>query len=191
VSEILTQFLGIAAWFVVLVLLMSLIEHQVHSRLMHKKPRRFPFRHLAARQRIFTSHAVEHHKQYRKSFHDDPVPHGADRGIRLNLREGIVEALPVSLVLAPFSVTGAVMFPMVVCLHHVMWNQIHMEMHKPEGRFFAGWAAYKGVARHHYLHHRYPDKNFNVAFPVGDYLFGTVAKATDADWQAMKAEGIA
>ena len=89
------------------------------------------------------------------------------------------------------AITGAVMFPMVVCLHHVIWNQIHMEMHKPEGRFFANWAAYKSVARHHFLHHRYPDKNFNVALLAGDYVFGTMAKASDADWQAMKTEGIA
>jgi hypothetical protein len=175
----------------VLIVLMSLIEHQIHCRLMHKKPRHFLVRNLRARNRIFTSHAVEHHKQYRQEFHDDPVPHGEDRGIRLNILEGIVESLPVVIVLAPFSITGAVMFPMVVCLHHVIWNQIHMEMHKPEGRFFANWAAYKSVARHHFLHHRYPDKNFNVAFPIGDFLFNTVAKPTPDDWQAMKAEGIA
>jgi hypothetical protein len=191
VSAILSQFLGIAAWFVVCVVLMSLVEHQVHCRLMHKKPRLSLLRNLKARNRIFTSHAVEHHTQYRQTFHDDPVPHGEDRGIRLNILEGIVESLPVTIVVAPFSITGAVMFPLVVCLHHVIWNQIHMEMHKPEGRFFANWAAYKSVARHHFLHHRYPDKNFNVAFPIGDFLFNTVAKPTAADWQAMKAEGIA
>jgi hypothetical protein len=191
VSAILSQLLGIAAWFVVCVVLMSLVEHQVHCRLMHKKPRLSLLRNLKARNRIFTSHAVEHHTQYRQTFHDDPVPHGEDRGIRLNILEGIVESLPVTIVVAPFSITGAVMFPLVVCLHHVIWNQIHMEMHKPEGRFFANWAAYKCVARHHFLHHRYPDKNFNVAFPIGDFLFSTVAKPTAADWQAMKAEGIA
>ncbi|MFN5756662.1 MAG: hypothetical protein ACK54F_02205 [Planctomycetia bacterium] len=190
-SAILLQFLGIAAWFVVCVVLMSLVEHQVHCRLMHKKPRLSLLRNLKARNRIFTSHAVEHHTQYRQTFHDDPVPHGEDRGIRLNILEGIVESLPVFIVVAPFSITGAVMFPLVVCLHHVIWNQIHMEMHKPEGRFFANWAAYKMVARHHFLHHRYPDKNFNVAFPIGDFLFSTVAKPTPADWDAMRAEGIA
>ena len=190
-SVILSQILGIAAWFVVCVVLMSLVEHQVHCRLMHKKPRLSLLRNLKARNRIFTSHAVEHHTQYRQTFHDDPVPHGEDRGIRLNILEGIVESLPVTILVAPFSITGAVMFPLVVCLHHVIWNQIHMEMHKPEGRFFANWAAYKSVARHHFLHHRYPDKNFNVAFPIGDFLFNTVAKPTPADWQAMKAEGIA
>ena len=83
------------------------------------------------------------------------------------------------------------MFPVVVCMHHLMWNQIHLEMHKPQQRFFSNWAAYKHVARHHFLHHRYPTKNFNVALPVGDYLFGTVAKATPEDILAMQAEGIA
>jgi hypothetical protein len=191
VGTILSQIAWIIGWFVVMVVVMSLVEHQVHARLMHKKPRLSFMKNLRARQRIFTSHAVEHHRQYRKEFHDDPVPHGEDRGIRLNLLEGLVESLPLSLVLAPFSITGAIMFPAVVCLHHTIWNLIHLEMHKPEGRFFSNWAAYKCVARHHFLHHRYPDKNFNVAFPIGDFLCGTVARPTAADWEAMRAEGIA
>jgi hypothetical protein len=186
----LSSLIAIPIWFVVMVVVMSLIEHQVHCRLMHKKPRNWLLKRLAARRRIFTSHAVEHHTQYRKSFHDDPVPHGEDRGIRLNVLEGVIESLPLSLVLVWFSVTGAIMFPVVVIMHHLIWNQIHLEMHKPEKRFFANWAAYKHVARHHYLHHRYPDKNFNVAFPIGDYLFGTVAKPSAEDWLAMQAEGI-
>lgn len=180
-----------AAWFVGLAVVMSLIEHQVHSRLMHRRPKFLFLRNLAARKKIFDSHAVEHHRQYRRKFHDEPVPHGEDRGIRLNLREGLIESLPVSLLLAFFSTTGAIMFPVIVCLHHLMWNLIHMEMHKPANRFFAKWPIYKSLARHHYLHHRYPDKNFNVALLAGDYLFGTMAKASDADWQAMRAEGIA
>jgi hypothetical protein len=97
----------------------------------------------------------------------------------------------VSLLLACVSTTAAVMFPLVVCMHHVLWNLIHLEMHKPANRAFAKWAVFKHVARHHFLHHRYPNTNFNVALPIGDYLFGTVAKPTTADWQAMRAEGIA
>jgi hypothetical protein len=181
----------IAGWFVAMVVLMSLIEHQVHCRLMHKKPRLSLLRNIPARMKMFTSHAVEHHRQYRQHFHDHPLPDGEDRGIRLNVKEGLIEALPVVLVLAPFSTIGAVMFPSVVCLHHLIWNQIHLEMHQPKQRFFAKWSVYKFVARHHFLHHRYPDKNFNVAFPVGDWLFGTVAKVSDDDLAAMRAEGIA
>jgi hypothetical protein len=183
--------LTLAAWFVGLSVVMSLIEHQVHARLMHRRPKLFFLRNLASRKKIFSSHASEHHRQYRKSFRDDPVPRGEDRGIRLNIFEGLVESLPVSLLLALFSTTGALVFPVVVCLHHLLWNLIHMEMHKPEGRFFSKWPIFKSLARHHYLHHRYPDKNFNVALLAGDFLFGTMAKASDADWQAMKAEGLA
>lgn len=182
--------LSVAAWFVGLSVVMSLIEHQVHARLMHRRPKLVFLRNLASRKKIFSSHAGEHHRQYRKSFHDDPVPHGEDRGIRLNISEGLVESLPASLLLAIFSTTGALVFPVVVCLHHLLWNLIHMEMHKPEGRFFSKWPIYKSLARHHYLHHRYPDKNFNVALLAGDFLFGTMAKASDADWQAMKEEGL-
>jgi hypothetical protein len=185
------QVLSVVGWFVAMVIVMSIIEHQVHCRLMHKKPRFFLFKNLSARQRMFTSHAVEHHTQYRKHFHDHPLPVGEDRGIRLNVIEGLMESLPLTVPLLFISTTGAIMFPFVVCLHHLIWNQIHLEMHQPKSRFFANWAAYKMVARHHYLHHRYPDKNFNVAFPIGDYLFNTVAKPSAADWEAMRAEGIA
>lgn len=183
--------LQICGWFVTMVVVMSIIEHQVHSGLMHHKPKHFLTRGLAFRKKIFTSHAIEHHDQYRRSFHDDPVPPGEDRGIRLCLHEGLIESLPLSLALCWYSTIGAIMFPVVVCMHHLIWNQIHLEMHKPQQRFFSNWTAYKLVARHHFLHHRYPTKNFNVAFPVGDYLFGTVAKATPADILAMQAEGIA
>ncbi|MFM7136399.1 MAG: hypothetical protein ACKO1M_04925 [Planctomycetota bacterium] len=192
-NPVLMQIAAAAGWFVAMVVVMSIVEHQVHCRLMHKTPRLAFLKNLRARQRIFTSHAVEHHTQYRKEFHDDPVPHGEDRGIRLNLLEGLIESLPLVVVLSIWPATrmGAVMFPFVVCLHHTIWNLIHMEMHKPEKRFFSNWAAYKWAARHHFLHHRYPDKNFNVAFPIGDFIYGTIAKPTEADWEAMRAEGIA
>jgi hypothetical protein len=183
--------LQIAVWFVLLAVVMSLVEHQVHCRLMHKKPRLAWIRDLRVRKKIFTSHAVEHHTQYRKEFHDDPVPHGEDRGIRLNPLEGLVESLPLVLVLAPFTTVGAIMFPVVVCLHHLTWNFTHLEMHKPEGRFFGKWPLFQRLARHHYLHHRYPDKNFNVFLLVGDYVFGTMAKPTAADWEDMRRQGLA
>lgn len=180
----------VVGWFAAMVVLMSIIEHQIHCKLMHKSPR-FPWlRGLEARKKIFTSHAVKHHGQYREHFHGTPLPAGEDRGIRLDLFEGLLQAVPVCACLACVSFMAAAIFPLVVCLHHLIWNQIHLEMHQPQGRFFASWAAYRFVARHHFLHHRHPDKNFNVALPVGDWIFRTVAIVTDADRRAMEAEGI-
>ena len=97
----------LAAWFVAMVVLMSIIEHQVHARLMHKAPRLFFLKRLSGRRKIFTSHAVKHHGQYREHFHDEPVPSGEDRGIRLNLAEGLLQAAPVSAILCCVSLTAA------------------------------------------------------------------------------------
>jgi len=182
--------LQIVAWFVGLSMLMSLVEHQVHAKLMHRKPKFFLFRNLRARTKIFTSHSLEHHVQYRQEFHDEPLPPGEDRGIRLNLREGLIESLPIALVLSLFTTIGAMMFPIVVVLHHLTWNFVHLEMHQPKGRFFGKSRLFKQLARHHYLHHRYPAKNFNVFLLIGDYVFGTMAKPTAEDWAEMRRQGL-
>jgi len=182
--------LQIVAWFMFWAVFMSLVEHQVHAKLMHRKPKFFLFRNLRARTKIFTSHSLEHHVQYREEFHDEPLPPGEDRGIRLNPREGLIESLPLALVLSPFTTIGAIMFPIVVVLHHLTWNFVHLEMHQPKGRFFGNTRLFKKLARHHYLHHRYPAKNFNVFLLVGDYVFGTMAKPTAADWAEMRRQGL-
>ena len=62
---------------------------------------------------------------------------GQDRHLHLSMKEGFLEALPISVLMTMISWQGAMTFLMVVCLHHYIWNQIHMEMHKPEKRFFS------------------------------------------------------
>jgi len=71
-------------------------------------------------------------------------------------------------------------------LHHWLWNKIHLEMHKPEQRIFSPWPIYKSLARDHWLHHRYRDKNFNVVFPFADYVLGTSARANAVDLERMQ-----
>jgi len=179
--------LQLLAWFVVVAVLMSFIEHQVHRRLMHRKHRLSG--RLPALNKVFEHHAILHHGQYHQIFHDDPVPHGQDRHLRLSLTEGLLEALPISLLIILISWQGAITFLMVVGLHHCIWNQIHLEMHKPDNRFFSQWSAYKFLARHHYLHHRYPHRNFNVVLPLADYVLGTHMRASQSDLEDMSRLG--
>jgi hypothetical protein len=171
-------------WFVLSCVVMSFIEHQVHSRLMHRK------NYLSARtktfKRIFEAHAIVHHKHYSDIFIDEPVAPGEDKEIRMNVHHGWIKGLPVAAVFAIFSWQGAVIFLLTVTLHHWIWNKVHLEMHKPEQRSFSTWPAYNFLARHHCLHHRYPQKNFNVVFPLADYVFGTNVKATPADLAWME-----
>jgi hypothetical protein len=145
---------------------------------------------LPAFKKIFEHHALLHHGHYHTIFHDEPVPHGQDRHLRLSMTEGFLEALPISALLTTISWQGAMTFMMVVCLHHFIWNQIHLEMHKPEKRFFSHWSAYKFLARYHYLHHRYPHKNFNVVLPLADYVLGTNIRASQADLEEMDRLGL-
>lgn len=175
-----------AGWFVFSCVLMSFIEHQVHSQLMHR--RNYLSDRMASFKRTFEAHAIVHHTQHytAKKFSDEPVAPGEDKEIRLNVHKGPIKALPFSLFIAIFSWQGAIIFTLTVCLHHWIWNKIHLEMHKPEQRGFSRWPVYKFLARYHWLHHRYPDKNFNVVFPFADFVLGTSARANEEDKRLMR-----
>ncbi|MDT7042865.1 hypothetical protein [Candidatus Nitronereus thalassa] len=167
----------IVGWFILSAVLMSFIEHQVHKWLMHR-------RSIAAFKHTFEAHAIVHHKNhYSKIFSDAPVPPGEDKEIRLTIRKAPIKALPVAMCLAFFSWLGAAIFIATFVFHHWVWNNIHLEMHKPEQRAFSHWRLYQFLARYHWLHHRYPDKNFNVVFPLADFVLGTLAHATPTDLQ--------
>lgn len=167
---------------------MSFIEHQVHQILMHRTTGfRSRFRLL---RKVFEHHAVLHHGTYRTKFSDEPVATGQDRGIRLSVMEGFLEALPATLIFALICVPLAVSFVSVVGLHHLIWNQIHLEMHKPRGRFFSRWSAYRFLARHHFMHHRHPHTNLNVILPLADYILGTNARPSLGDWRALYRAGL-
>jgi len=173
----------VLAWFAVLAVLMSFLEHQIHRSLMHRK--NFLSRRFLSFNKMFEHHAILHHGQYSKVFNDKPVAAGEDRHLRLSIREGFLETLPIAALLAVISLEGAIIFELVVCLHHFIWNKIHIEMHKPEKRFFGNWPVYKFLARHHYLHHKHPDKNFNVVLPLADYVLGTNIRASRSDLNGM------
>lgn len=174
----------IVGWFIFSIILMSFIEHQVHSRLMHK-------RSLVRFKKTFEAHAITHHKDhYGEVFCDEPVPVGEDKEIRLTVKKAPLKALPIAALIALVSWHGALILIVVVTLHHWVWNKIHLEMHKPEQRFFSRWAVYKFLARYHWLHHKYPNKNYNVVFPFADYLLGTGARATARDREQMAQLGL-
>ncbi len=175
--------LEIVDWFIISCILMSFIEHQVHSQLMHR--RNFLSERTALFKRTLVAHAVVHHRHYSKVFSDKPVRPGEDKEIRLNVHKAPIKAIPFAALIALVSWTGAAVFLATVCFHHWVWNKVHLEMHKPEQRGFSRWAVYKFLARYHWLHHRYPDKNFNVVFPFADYILGTRAMPNELDHWLM------
>jgi hypothetical protein len=180
--------LQIGGWLILACILMSFVEHVVHSRLMHR--RNILSTRTASFRRMFEAHALVHHKHYSRIFSDEPVPPGEDREIRLTVRKAPIKALPIAAVTALVSWQWAVMFVAVMTFHHWAWNKIHLEMHKPEQRSFSTWPIYKFLARHHFLHHRYPNRNFNVVFPLADYVLGTNVRANEDDLKYMQQAGL-
>jgi hypothetical protein len=176
--------LQLAGWLVLSCVLMSFIEHQVHAKLMHR--RNYFSDRSAKYKRVFEAHAMVHHKHYSKIFSDEPVPVGEDQEIRLTVRKAPMKSLPVTIPLALIWWPGALVFRGVMTLHHWIWNKIHLQMHKPEERVFKNWSAYKFLAEYHWLHHRYPNKNFNVVLPFADYVLGTCARPKQAALDCMR-----
>ncbi len=170
-------------WLFFSAALMSFIEHQVHRQLMHR--RNFLSERSDKYKRVYEAHAITHHGHYSKIFSDEPVPDGEDKEIRLTVRKAPIKALPFAALIALFSRQGALTFIGVVTFHHWAWNKIHLEMHKPEDRGFSRWPIYKFLKRYHWMHHKYPDKNFNVVFPFADYILGTRAKPSAANIKLM------
>lgn len=166
-------------WLLFSCCLVSFIEHQVHAQLMHKK------NPLSSRdkgfEKVFKSHAIVHHGHYSQIFTDEPVAPGEDKEIRLTVLKAPIKTLPFTILIAIFSWQCALFFVATVLVHHWIWNKIHLEMHKPEGKGFSNWAPYRFLARHHYLHHVHPNKNFNVVFPFADYILGTNVKASNSE----------
>ena len=176
------------AWFIFSCVLMSFVEHLVHSRLMHRT--NFLSRHTASFKRVFKAHALVHHKHYSKIFSDEPVAPGEDKEIRLTVRKAPIKAMPIAAPIALVSWEAAAMFVAVMTFHHWTWNKLHLEMHKPQQRLFSTWAVYKFLARHHFLHHRYPNRNFNVVLPLADYLLRTRVRANEDDRRVMQQLGL-
>ena len=180
--------LEIGGWLIFSCVLVSFIEHQVHRNLMHR--RNLLSARTAAFKRVFEAHTLVHHSHYAAIFSDEPVAQGEDREIRLTIQKAPIRALPFAALIALASSLGAAVFVAVMIFHHWAWNKIHLEMHKPEQRVFSTWSVYKFLARHHCLHHRHLDRNFNVVFPFADYVLGTSVRASEGDRKYMLQWGL-
>ena len=174
-------------------LLFSFVEWWVHRTLMHRKPLPrswYESRYLAA---TYDNHAVLHHQKYYRIYDYEPDPEGA----QLNIRFAWSDLLTSNLLLIPLHVAywqvnwvGSLALVSMLLGYMFLWNSLHAEMHMPSNRWPFCNRAFRFLNRHHYLHHRHPGRNFNVVFPLPDYLVGSVVQATAEEVAAMRALGL-
>ncbi len=168
----------------------SFFEYFIHKHVMH---RGLPF---LQKKRYFDqqykSHAILHHATYYKKFDHEDDPLGKEESIIFTKEEIIsiqIALLPALIFIGWFSPVTAICFSVVAFAHNNLWNIIHREMHQPQKPSWSRTALYRFLARHHFLHHRNTNKNYNVVFPFADFILNTYAVATVADKDEISSLG--
>lgn len=155
--------------------LANLFEWYVHKNLMH---RRFWLMRV-----LYDRHTPQHHRIFH--YHDMAIR--SARELRLVLIPamgvlGIVLLMVPAALLAGFLLTPnvgwLVLSTTAFCV--VGYELTHLCYHLPEGSFIYRLGLMRVLREHHARHHdpRLMQKfNFNVTVPLGDLIFGTLARA--------------
>lgn len=181
--------LQVLGWLVFSYAFVSFFEWQIHRHLMHRK--RFPkwvYRFSPYILETFEAHAVRHHGQYYDEFDHEPDPAGREYNLDIKVGETVTIVICLAPVFALIfwlsPLGGSILLGMSV-LHNQAWNLLHREMHIPQHGWLGNTAFFRFLARHHFLHHEQTSKNYNIVFPLFDYVFFTTAKPNFGDIREM------
>ena len=181
-------FVEVILWICGSYVVISFGEHFIHKFFMHRKE--LPSRLMPKHMWIYESHAILHHGKYYKVFNHEPDENGKFFNLHLEILLNLIVFAPIWLGLMMVSRTGGSILLAMIILHHLCWNLIHEEMHVPSKTWLSSFWPYKFLARYHYLHHKYPGRNFNIVCPLADYIVRSTAKAKPEDLVAMKQLGL-
>jgi hypothetical protein len=164
--------------------LLSLIEYLIHRYLMHKRTVIWLSKggYLAE---VFRNHAITHHARCYMLLNSDSGKCATINITVQPLTSLLVIALPCVMMFAIDPTTSVVLL-VGGLVSGCIWSVIHSEMHRPKGSWFSNVAVYLYLKRRHFLHHRYPNTNFNTLLPMWDPIFGTVSIETNGDRLTMR-----
>jgi hypothetical protein len=179
----------IVGWLIFSYIFVSFFEYQIHRHLMHRM--RLPkwiYRASPYILETFEAHAVRHHRTWYKEFDHEPDPVGREENLDIKIGETVAILtclLPIFGLLFWLSPLGGSIVLAVSIIHNRAWNVLHRQMHMPQSVFFQRWPMFCYLARHHYMHHQQTRTNYNVVFPLFDYLMNSVAKPKLGDIKEM------
>ena len=137
---------------------------------------------------VYQAHGVRHHTQWYREFDYEPDDCGRQENISIPMKETALMLVAASPLWGPIfwvSTFGGCIFLLTAILHNRFWTLLHSQMHMPKNVFFKDWAAFRFLARNHFMHHQNMSGNFNVTFPFADYLFATHTQPRQADIREM------
>ncbi len=181
--------LKICLAFLISYVTISFMEYFMHSQIMHKKflPA-WVYRQWSYMQQIFEGHAIRHHGRWYREFDFEPHPEGRHDNIEITPTETVwlfLVASPVWVTLLPFSPLMSATFIVTGLVHISLWNLLHNQMHIPQPAFFMNWSAFRWLARNHYMHHQFTNRNYNIVFPLADYILGTKVEPRTKDMREL------
>jgi phosphatidylglycerophosphate synthase len=169
-----------AEWLIVPVafLYANLVEYFGHRFPMHR-----PFPGLKL---IYRRHAGQHHR----FFTDEAMPLDESRDLRAVLFPPLLVvfffggfALPAWFVLAQAASANVAWLMLATGIGYFLnYEFLHLAYHQPPGHWMT---RVPGVARLSWLHRHHHDprvmasRNFNITWPISDWLFGTLERPRD------------
>lgn len=170
-------------------IVISFGELMIHQNMMHGQHLpKFIYRIRPDIRELFESHAIGHHGHWYREFDFEPDPQGRYENILIRWKGATRATIlfsPVAVLFFLISPVLAVTFIASIYLHSKLWNLLHSEMHIPKKSFFAKWGVFRWLARYHYMHHKFTNRNYNVVFPLADYIVGTNVKPRLKDLRQM------
>jgi hypothetical protein len=156
------------------------VEYRGHRGPMHHRTRGLAM--------LFERHTQQHHRYYTH----DAMAFEASRDFKVVLFPPVmlvfflgVIAMPVALALSVFATRNAAMLFVGTSVgYFLVYEWLHFCHHMPENGGFARSWLLRRLRAHHRAHHdltRMTQGNFNITFPLCDWLFGTVIRAPCAN----------
>ncbi|WP_181234230.1 sterol desaturase family protein [Enhygromyxa salina] len=164
-----------AAWA-----LANLIEYAVHRGPMH---------HLSVGiGRLYRRHTSHHHR----FFSHELMAVDSPRDFHVTLFPAWMSLFFVGLIGVPMALATYLLFGRDVALlmyaavvfYYLVYEWMHLSAHMPEDSPLGRLPLIRFARAHHGLHHdaaKMRRANFNFAFPLCDWLFGTLEKSPRAD----------
>jgi hypothetical protein len=152
----------------------NLVEYAGHRWVMHRK--------VPGLGLVYKRHAGQHHR----FFTDRHMALEGWRDCKVVLFPAVLMvfffgafALPLGLLLAWLSTANVAWLFVIVALgYYLNYELLHLAYHLPDASRLSRLPFLRRLRRLHHLHHDptlMASKNFNITYPIGDWLFGTRA----------------
>lgn len=153
------------------------IEYTLHRFPMHHKTKGFEvvYEHVTIHHNFFADRNFYFEEP--KDFYAAILPYYIFIGLTL-----VITAVS-GLIYVGFGLNNALFFTLVAYAYYLLYELLHFSYHTSENSFVKKIPFLKGLARQHILHHQtrlMAHYNFNITFPIFDWLFNTSYKEKDS-----------